>query len=260
MKLPYDLKNPAKIYKLADKYMEISGVWPNKKQNSLFFVQDEAIQVNSLNLRSSKITEYAALKPGDSEDIVILNNTAYILHAGEQPAIYIIKNYNSRSAQCKHYELHLEWHYDPEGLCYDVRKKRLLIACKGSPVKNDRRRKIFSFDLKSRKRSTSALFTVDSRDFLSSKKDIFNPSGIAVHPHSNDIFIVGPRGVKMLVCYSADGAFKGAWKLDKKRFIQPEGIAFMPSSGELILATEGRPAKKRKKRKKAKIFVFPVNK
>jgi len=40
--------------------------------------------------------------------------------------------------------------------------------------------------------------------------------------------------------------------MDKNRFNQPEGIAFM-ESGELIISSEG------KKGKKARIYFFPFN-
>ncbi len=252
MKIPYDLKNPTKTYKLPKKYMEISGIWPVHDDESLAFVQDEAIQVYQFDLASTEITEYVKHGSGDSEDIVILGNIAYILHAGNRPAIYKIIDYNSGSSQCEHYALNLDKDYDPEGLCYDAKENRLLIACKGSPVKGDKLRNIFSFDLQSMTRTNSPVFSVDSREFLDNTEDTFNPSGIAIHPHSNDIYLVGTKEVKMIVCYGLNGVFKGAWKLNKDTYSQPEGIAFM-KSGELIITSEG---KKGKKGKKARVFMF----
>ena len=257
MNIPYDLKNPTKKYKLPKKYMEISGIWPIQGSDSLAFVQDEAVRVYQFDLSSNEITEYVKHGSGDSEDIVILGNTAYILHAGKRPAIYKITGYNSGSAQCERYDLNLNKDYDPEGLCHDAKENRLLIACKGSPVKGDKLRKIFSFDLQSGTKANSPVFIIDSRDFLDRTGDTFNPSGIAIHPISNDIYLVGTKEVKMIVCYGLNGEFKGAWKLDKNQFNQPEGIAFM-ESGELIVCSEGGKRKKGKKGKKARIFMFSV--
>ena len=253
MKIPYDLNNPTELGELSKKYMEISGICPIQDNNSLAFVQDEAIRVYQFNLSTKEITEYVKHYPGDSEDIVILGNTAYILHAGKRPAIYRITGYNSGSAQCERYDLNLNKDYDPEGLCHDPKENRLLIACKGSPIKGDKVRKIFSFDIQSGTRSYSPVFTIDSRDFLDETGDTFNPSGIAIHPKSNDIYLVGTKEIKMIVCYGLDGVFKGDWELDKNQFNQPEGIAFM-ESGELIISSEG---KKGKKARKANIFIFP---
>jgi len=81
MKLPYNLKKPKKTYKLPKKYVEISGIWPLPGKNALAFIQDEAIQINHLDLASEKITSFVKHDSGDSEDIVILKNTAYILMA-----------------------------------------------------------------------------------------------------------------------------------------------------------------------------------
>jgi len=224
MDFPYDLDNPIEQYELPDKYVEISGIYPVQGDSCLAFVQDEAIRIYLLDLTSREISKYNKHKPGDSEDIVIIANSAYILHAGEQPSLYRINNYNSESAKYQYFDLNLNKHYDPEGLCHDAKGNRLLIACKGSPNKGDTLRNIFSFDLQSETRSSLPVFTIDSREFLKKSKDRFNPSGIAIHPKTSDIYLVGTRGVKMIVCYSFNGTFKGSWTLDKKVFIQPEGI------------------------------------
>jgi len=67
--------------------------------NSLAFVQDEAVRVYRFDLSSEKITKYVKHKAGDSEDIVILGNTAYILTAGKRPAIYRVVDYIGGSRQ-----------------------------------------------------------------------------------------------------------------------------------------------------------------
>lgn len=223
----------------------------------LAFVEDEAVRVYQFDRLSNEITEYPKHDSGDSEDIVIIENTAYILHAGKRPAIYKITDYNKGSAQSERYDLNLHRDYDPEGLCHDATENRLLIACKGSPVKGDKCRKILSFDLASMTRATSPVFIIDSRDFLDKKGETFNPSGIAIHPNANDIYLVGTKEVKMIVCYGMNGHFKGASKLNKNQFSQPEGITFM-DSGELIICSEGEKSKKNHKGKKARIFMFSV--
>lgn len=255
MDLPYDLNQPSEEYELSDRYLEISGIWPMEAQDTLAFVEDEAIRVYEFDLSTKEVTKRSKHGPGDSEDIVILGDTAYILLAGEQPAIVRISGYNTASAHAEQHELDLDMAYDPEGLTYDAKLNRLLIACKGSPVKDDTLRAVFAFDIKANSRSSVPALTIDSRDFLGDSEDRFHPSGIALHPHSNDAFMIGTRGVKMIVCYSLDGVFKGAWELDKKRFAQPEGIAFT-RSGDLIISSEGRSRKKAKKTTKAKIAFF----
>jgi uncharacterized protein YjiK len=218
-------------------------------------VQDETVRVYEFDLSSQAITQHVKHKYGDSEDVVIIDNTAYLLHAGDRPAIYKLTGYNSGSAEYERYALDLDKAYDPEGLTYDAKGNRLLIACKGSPIKDDLCRKIFSFDLASDTMQTTPVFIIDSRDFLNKPDEIFHPAGIAIHPTSNDIYLVGTRSVKMVVCYGDNGELKGAWGLDKKQFIQPEGIAFT-ESGNLIICSEGVKKEKGKKGKKARICLF----
>ena len=252
MNIPYDLKNPKKTYKLPNKYREISGICPLQGLNSLAFVQDQAIRVYRFDLSSEKITKYAKHKAGDSEDITILGNTAYILTAGKRSAIYRVADYIGRSPQCDRYDLKLNEEYDPEGLCHDAKGNRLLIACKGSPTKGDTERKVFPFDIQSGRRAKSPVLTIDCQEFLNEGKSTFNPSGIAIHPITNDVYLIGTKGAKMLVCYGWDRRLKGAARLDEDRFEQPEGIAFA-ESGELILCSEGA---KDKEGKKARILLF----
>ena len=89
----------------------------------------------------------------------------------------------------------------------------------------------------------SPVFAINSQDFLNDSEDTFNPSGIAIHPQSNDLYIIGSKGEKMIVCYTLKGHFKGAWRLNKSQFSQPEGIALM-QSGELVISSEGKKGKK----------------
>lgn len=258
MKITYDVKKPARTYQLRNKYREISGICLIPESDSLVFVQDEAVRVYRFDLSCEAVTEYVKHDYGDAEDIVVIDNIAYLLHAGNRPSLYKITDYNHGSAQYERFDLNLDKDYDPEGLCHDVEQNRLLIACKGSPVKGDRLRKIFAFDLHSEKKIKDPVMTIDSRDFLAKKKKRFHPSGIAIHPQSNDIFLIGTKEVKMIICYSPDGAFKAASKLDKKLLPQPEGIAFTQSA-ELVICSEGvksTKGKKRKTGKKAKIVFF----
>lgn len=249
MDFPYNLNDPEKSYSLPNQYKEISGISPLESNKSLAFVQDEAVQIHIFDLISGTVTEHTKHDDGDSEDIVIAGNTAYLLKAGKQPAIYKVTNFTCKNAHHEHYRLNLHKDQDPEGLCHDFKRNRLLIACKGSSKKNDRTRSVYAFDLQSMQMDHSPVFAIDSQDFLDNSEDTFNPSGIAIHPQSNDLYIIGSKGEKMIACYSLDGHFKGAWRLNKSQFIQPEGIALM-QSGELVISSEG------KKSKKAEILIF----
>ena len=85
----------------------------------------------------------------------------------------------------------------------------------------------------------------------------FNPSGIAIHPITNDVYMIGTKGTGMLVCCGWDGRVKGVARLDKDRVEQPEGIAFA-ESGELIMCSEGAKGKKGKKARRQEYFCSPL--
>lgn len=249
MDFPFNLNDPKKSYSLPNQYKEISGISPLESNKFLAFVQDEVVQIHIFDLISGTVTELTKHDDGDSEDIVIAGNTAYLLKAGKRPAIYKVINFTHKNSHYERYNLDLHKDQDPEGLCHDFKRNRLLIACKGSPKKNDRTRSIYAFDLQLMQMDHSPVFAINSQDFLDDSEDTFNPSGIAIHPQSNDLYIIGSKGEKLIVCYSLDGHFKGAWRLDKSQFIQPEGIALM-QSGDLVISSEG------KKGKKAEISIF----
>ena len=248
MSVPYDLDDPDSTYKLPARYVEISGIWPVPGEDALVFVQDEALQVHHLDLSSGAVTEYNAHGFHDSEDIVVINDTAFILTAGEKPMLHEIIGYSGETPVNRDYDLRLDPLYDPEGLCLDVVKKRLLIACKGSPLDADRARKVFAFDLQSKQRSETPALVIDSSDFLDGES-IFHPSGIAIHPLTGEVYVISTRSIKMVVRYSPEGCYLGKAKLRKKRFPQPEGITFA-ESGDLFIASEGN------KSKKARIYRF----
>ena len=71
-----------------------------------------------------------------------------------------------------------------------------------------------------------------------SKGDVsFQPSGIAVHPVSGNIYIIASVG-NLLMVYSRESIMLAMIKLRTKYFPQPEGICFSPD-GSLYISNEG---------------------
>ena len=96
MNFPYNLNNPANRYSLPNQYKEISGLSPLESNNSLAFVQDEAAQIHILDLLSGTVKEHIKHDDGDSEDIFIAGNTAYLLKARKHPAIYKVTDFTRK--------------------------------------------------------------------------------------------------------------------------------------------------------------------
>jgi uncharacterized protein YjiK len=66
----------------------------------------------------------------------------------------------------------------------------------------------------------------------------FQPSGVAVHPISGNMYVLGSVG-KMLIVYSRVGEFLAMVELNPKTYAQPEGICFFPN-GTLFISNEGK--------------------
>lgn len=248
MPFPYNMQEPDTTYKLDSRLEEISGI-NSMEQNCLVCVQDELRDI--YELKNGKISNcFISEKVGDSEDIVIIRKTAYILDAKKR-TIYEYKGFRKSMKNPEKHNLKLHKEFDPEGMCYDKDNNSLLIACKGNPKKDSTVRNVFMFDLKRRKRKGKAYFSIDSKTLLGkSRNKTFNPSGIAIHPKTREIYLLSTRSLKMVICLDKRGEkLLGKKKLNKNKYRQPEGITFS-ASGDLYISSEA------KDNKKARIFKF----
>ena len=248
MNIHYDFSRPCKIVKLAKSLNEISGIQAIKKAK-LLCVDDERLNIYEFDLGKGKIVaEYGKSVPGDAEDIVVIDKTAYILCAKKR-AIYIYKNYRTSMANPRIVKLQLKKRHDPEGMCFSKENGTLLIACKGDIEPKSSIRKVFAFDLQKNKLLKKPFFTIDARELKAYQPGkTFNPSGIAIHPKTNDIYMIGSKSLKLIIRLDAKGRkLLGEKELKDKLFNQPEGISFL-ENGDLVLASEAG------KKSKAKIF------
>ena len=252
MGIPYDLDTPDKVCKLPNKLLEVSGIYSIGKKR-LVCVEDEHQRIYFFDLKKGEVYDHVGNgDKGDCEDIVILGKTAYVLLA-EKCAIYEYKDFRASMKHPEKHPLKISEAYDPEGLGYDPKRKSLLVACKGSPHKKSPLRKVLRFDLRKGKCRPQLYFTIDGRKLRRRNSDkTFNPSGIAIHPKTRDIYMIGTKGLKLIVRLDKKGKrILGKKKLDKKIYTQPEGIAFS-KKGDLFISSEGDEGSG----KKAKIFRF----
>ena len=118
---------------------------------------------------------------------------------------------------------------------------------------------IYSFELDKKKLSKEPDFLIDLErikelknfntmaklgvDFLSwinpAKGDVsFQPSGIAIHPVTKNIYLLASVGKLLIICDN-EGEFLSVIKLNSGLFAQPEGICFDPK-GNLYISNEGK--------------------
>jgi uncharacterized protein YjiK len=228
----YEIDKPDFQQNLSKDLKEISGI-SYFAENQIMCINDEVGHLFIYDFEKQEIIDTLEFEAdGDYEDVVFLDGISYVLRSDGQISAFDINAKNKAKYDCSSDEVE-----EFEGLGYDLKSNALLLAAK--EMKGEKA--VFQFDLKNK---------ILTKKFSISKDDIkkngkhgkeFKPSGIAVHPISDEIYVLASAGKKLLVL-NKNGKFKEQYNLDEDQFPQPEGICFMPS-GDLIIASEGKNGK-----------------
>lgn len=257
----YDLTKPEKNFILSAVLDEISGI-TTINQNQIACVQDESGTIFIYDLTKEAIIKaYPSSLVGDYEEIALVDNTMYLLRS--DGVLIEHSNYSKPSAVKKEYNLNLP-SANNEGLCFDKKNNRLLIAAKSKAAKkveNKDIRLVYGFDLKNKRIIPQAIFklSVDKieakavsmkipipmRTIKKTGKEIsdfnFRPSSIAVHPFSHLIYILSSSD-KLLLIMDEKGNIFHLFALDPILFNKAEGITFLPD-GDMLISNEAQKGK-----------------
>lgn len=270
---PYSIFSADKTYKLKNELREISGL-TYYNEHSLLCVNDEKGIIYKYNLKKKEITKkYKFDRSGDYEGIEMVGNQVYVLRSdGSIFAVDHMKDENILSVKNKTL---LNAGNNTEGLGFDSKDNSLLIACKGNSGINKKfkgKKAIYKYSLDSNILSTSPSYLIDQKrirkilkfsgytNFSATLLEIINPSegdvsfqpsAIAVHPITNNLYVLASVG-KLLVVLNPKGEFLAVVKLKRKLFRQPEGICFSPD-GTMFISNEGKGGA-------ANIYKFTYNK
>ncbi len=258
---PYDFAKPDKSWDLPKKLEEISGLGFIDK-NRLACVQDEKGNIYIFNLKTGEVERKIIFgDDGDYEGVEIIKNDAWIIKSNG--TLYEVKDYlNKDNPNVTKFKTELSEKNDVEGLGYDPLNNNLLIACKGHPFVSDKKGKdfkaIYNFGLENKQLDLKPFLLIEMdtikyyKDyntmakmgiellayFDSSKGDVsFQPSGIAIHPVTGNLYIIGSTG-NLLMVFNRSGDMLAMVKLRSKYFPQAEGICFSPN-GILYISNEG---------------------
>jgi len=206
-------------------------------------VQDELGTIFIYNIASSRVEKEISFGGvGDYEGLAVVNEDIWVLRADGK--LFEVSNLNAAKPAVQEHNTHLTIKQDSEGLCYDKKNNRLLIAIKGAELDADDYKGIYAFDLGSKKMEQQPVFKIDLMDNVfenngsgKKKKGALNPSGISIHPLNGDMYITDGRNSKLLIT-DAGGSIKKLLQLNINEFAQPEGIAFN-KAGELFISNEG---------------------
>ncbi len=251
---PYDMDKPNKKHTLPKILNEVSGIvpTPNYLPNAIACVQDEKGEIYWYNATQDKIVAHLKFgKKGDYEDIALVKQQLYILRSdGHLYQLDLSAKRNKKgNLKAKSIKTQLPKHLDAEGLCYWPAKKQLLIACKANFAPH--KKAIFAYDLSQQKLQEKPLKILDqavlgqllaNNNSKRSSPTFFQPSGIAVHPLTQELYLISANHPMLLVLSPNAQTVKHLQHLPAKQFKQAEGICFMPN-GDLLIANEGRNGK-----------------
>ena len=251
---PYTFDRPDTLFRLPNSLREISGLTVLDDQ-TLGAVQDEKGKLYLLNIHTGEVEDDPRFdKDGDYEGLARVGDRVFVLRSNG--TLYEITNWRAKKLETVKHKTPLGAKHDTEGLAYDATNARLLIACKefaGKGLKN--RKAIYAFDLETETLLDEPVFTIDTRAFTEQTDaggindqirravqpaiDLsgFKPSALGLHPITGELYVLSSVR-KALVVLNAEGVITAVWVLPKKRFRQPEGLAFLPN-GDLFIASEG---------------------
>ena len=243
----YDLKNPTQSWRLPSALVEVSGnTWVDK--NHFILIEDLHPNLYLIKLDSKKALLEKEIPfqknekdKFDIEDVTLVDDVVYALWS--HGVLFKISNWRS-APDVQKISTFLSKKNNAEGLCYDPVTKKLLIANKDdSGLKDEKKssKAVYSFDMASQKLDTSPFLVIKEKNFetMVGNKIKFNPSAIAVHPETNDIYILSTRDTKCMAVFSRDGKLKSFQLIDEDLMPQPEGICFSPE-GVLYISSEGK--------------------
>ncbi|MDQ3190430.1 MAG: SdiA-regulated domain-containing protein [Bacteroidota bacterium] len=205
-------------------------------------VQDESgvIYIYDLTL-SEIINEIKFAQAGDYEGITIAGEDAWVLRSDGK--LFQVENFQSSKPDVKDIQLNFNQEQNLEGICYDKKNNRLLILPRTFDTPDSTYKGIYSYNLITGEFSKEPIYKIDLNHELltkkkqkKKKKESLIPSGIAIHPYTENIYIIDAKNAQVVIL-DKEGEIKQLIHLNKKVFPKTEGIAFT-ENGEIFLSNE----------------------
>ncbi|MBO3098146.1 SdiA-regulated domain-containing protein [Gelidibacter pelagius] len=230
----------SETWELPDELDEISGiVWID--DHTLACVQDENGIIYLYDLDEKSIREEIPFSGnGDYEGIALHKTDLYVMQS--DGLLYEIKDWRETNRTISSYQTGFKAANNMESLTYSAKDSSLLTAPKDKDA-NDEFKGIYKISMTSKRVDVnSPTYKIEmNAEALKNYRDkklrkTFNPSEIAVHPKTNDIYVLEGKNPKLLIL-DEHGNLKNVYKLDEINFPQPEGMTFS-ADGDLYISNE----------------------
>ena len=226
----YNLSKP-ETFVLPQSLKEISGIaFQNGNADTIYAEQDEEGKLfyGAWGDKQMKHSKFG--KPGDYEDLAIINGYAVILQSDGvliTMPLNDIKNGQTNNVKIINGLLPAG---EYEGMAADETSNELYVLCKkcADDKKNTVAKGYIIQMTPSVEMKNMGSFAIDVNEIIarsSSKKINFNPSALAKQKSSNEWYILSSVN-NMLVVTDSTWKVKDVYKLKPALFPQPEGIAF----------------------------------
>lgn len=266
-KFNYNLDKPVIRHQLPVILNEISGL-TDIDSSHVACVQDELGIVFIYNFRKGEIVSLHRFDSiGDFEGLTYTKKALYILRSDGRLTEW--ENFPKNKTVFKHSNLNLVTSNN-EGLCFDAKNNRILIAAKNKPQNHDEKseRFIYAYDLATKKLSEKPVYSLNvedlgqkTADFNIQSADVnkkgksrpfnFRPASLSIHPETDDIYIISAVD-KMLLVMNRKGEVLHMKPLNAEMYTKAEGITFL-DDGTMIITNEAAG-------KSPTLFVFEMMK
>lgn len=264
--LPYSINEPQRSLEMPSELKEISGLTFSPNGEHLCAINDEEGDIYFINKKTGEVDRKVKFNgQGDYEGIETVGENIFVIKS--TGTVYEVGDLVKDEVKPKKTKYILKKPNDTEGLAFDAKNNRLLVACKSASCLHKScllhtcmfQRAIYTLNLENNVIDPTPTFIIDlkkvqaflknnkSEDeleifkkFITLENDYipFHPSALAVHPTSGDIYILSSKGKTMMILNS-EGKIIAFEKLDKKIHTQPEGIVF-DNDGTLYISNEGK--------------------
>lgn len=244
IEIPYLFHQPAKIFDLPENLREVSGI-ALASENRAFLVQDELGALFEYDLQNEEVVGILRFTDtGDFEDVALAGEKAFVLRSDGT-----VFSFNTHNFAGDTEKITVPVHStNLEGLFFDPAKNRLYMASKSEPLTGSKDER-WIYQLNPNELNKPELFLSVSNseinELLRQKypqlvtdnlKAEFNPSAIAVHPETSEVFVLS--ATDRLLAVFANKNLTNVFPLPSDFFYKPEGLAFS-SKGDLYITSEG---------------------